>query len=255
MKNHVIVILFLFLLSQGLAAQTIPDFSANYKVMLNGLSAGELKRELSTTENGSRRFTSQTQAKGVFAFFKPDVITETSIWTQKGKEIRPESYLYTKTGGKKEKHLNFIFDWKTQHVNVANKEQTHSFDVTDNTLDKLVYQLAIMADLADNKKQLSYSIAGKHKLKIYDIAILGEEIISTPLGKVKAIKLKRKRDEKQQRQTTLWCAPELNYLPVKIEHIEKDGTNFTAELRKLKGIDIDQAFEKKVSASSQILAH
>jgi hypothetical protein len=258
MTNRIFTLLFfLSLLSipQWLFAQDIPDFSANYLVRLKGLSAGELKRELSTNSDGSRTFSSKSQAKGMFAFFKPDLVEETSIWVQKGNTIQPKSYLYQRTGGKKDKYLNLHFDWQKHIINIDNKKQTWALDTTTHTFDKLSYQLALMSDLGQKKKEFSYQIADKHKLKTYDIIILGTEIISTPLGKIKTIKLERQRSSKTQRQTTLWCAPALNYLPVRIEHIEKDGTNFTAELRRLKGFDIAAAFEKKVAKTNPLPSH
>jgi hypothetical protein len=235
---------------QWLFAQDIPDFSANYKVRLNSLSAGELKRVLTTNDDGSRTFNSKSQAKGVFAFFKPDLVEETSIWMKEGNEVRPQSYLYQRTGGKKDKYLSLNFDWQNQQINIDNKKQTWSLDAKPNALDKLSYQLALMLDLEQKKKAFSYQIADGSKFKTYDIIILGTEIISTPLGKIEAIKLKRKRSSEKQRQTTLWCAPALHYLPVRIEHIEKDGTNFTAELRRLKGFDTASAFEKKIATTT-----
>ncbi|MBL1319952.1 MAG: DUF3108 domain-containing protein [Methylophaga sp.] len=242
-------------MSQWLFAQDIPDFSANYKVRLNGLSAGELKRALTTNDDGTRTFKSQSQAKGIFAFFKPDLIEETSIWMKKGNNIYPQSYLYQRTGGKKDKYLSLDFDRNNQRINIDNKKQTWSLEAKPNSLDKLSYQLALMLDLEQQKKEFSYQIVDKGKFKTYDIIILGTEIISTPLGKIETIKLKRKRSSEKRRQTTLWCAPALNYLPVKIEHIEKDGTNFTAELRRLKGFDTASAFEKKVATTSALPLH
>jgi hypothetical protein len=51
------VITFLLLMPLTIAAQELPDFSANYQVMLNGIQAGDLKQRLSTNTDGSRKFT------------------------------------------------------------------------------------------------------------------------------------------------------------------------------------------------------
>ena len=61
-------------------------------------------------------------------------------------------------------------------------------------------------------------------------------MITTPLGKIEAIKLIRHREQSKGRQTILWCAPALNYLPIKLEHTEKGGAVFTAVLRHLEGL-------------------
>lgn len=255
MTSRIVTFLLFLCLPHWLLAQELPDFSANYRVKLNGMSAGELKRELTTTPAGMRKFTSQSQAKGVFAFFKPDLVEEISIWQWNDNSIRPQSYLYQRTGGKKEKYLILDFNWEKQQVKIDDKKQTWALDVEPNTLDKLVYQLALMSDLEQQKEELNYQIADKRKLRTYNIVIVGTEVINTPLGKIETIKLKRQHVSGKQRQTTLWCAPELHYLPVKIEHIEKDGTSFTAELRRLKGIDTADAFEKRTRTSTNLTSH
>ena len=247
MIKRLVPILLLLCINSWAQAQSISDFSANYKVSLNGLSAGELKRILTTDENGVRTFNSQSQAKGVFAFFKPDLIEETSVWILEDNQIRPQSYVYQRTGGKKDKFLKLDFDWSNQLISVNDKKQSWSLDSEEYTLDKLIYQLALMRDLQRDKKELSYQVTDGEKLKTYNISILGMETILTPLGKIEAIKLKRIRNDEKARQTTLWCAPTLNYLPVRIEHIEKDGTTFTAELRRLKGIETAGLFTKRTT--------
>lgn len=239
----VICYLLFLTLPLTVAAQVIPDFSANYLVKLNGLQAGELKRSLTTISPNLRRFTSVSRAKGIFSFFKPDVIEETSLWRKINGQIRPEQYLYQRTGGKKDRYLRMDFDWPKQQVNIDDHQHPWSLDINTYTLDKLVYQLTLMNDLAAHKTKLVYQIADGGKLKTYTIDILGKEIVTTPLGKIEAIKLMRHRDHPHDRKTTLWCAPSLDFLPVKLEHVEKDGTVFTALIRLLKGMHSDQAFQ------------
>ena len=113
-----------------------------------------------------------------------------------------------------------------------------------------------MSDLADEKTAFNYRIADGGKLKSYDIRIVDKEIVTTPLGKIEAIKLIRYREGENKRQTTLWCAPQLNYLPVKLEHTEKGGSVFTALLRRLKGIPTDDVFipvQSKPSSYGQVI--
>jgi len=246
------VITFLFfmpLVSLSIAAQELTDFSANYLVMLNGIQAGDLKQRLSTNVDGSRTFSSATQAQGIFAFFKPDLVEESSTWLMVNNKIQPQHYLYQRSGGKKDKYLKLDFDWQSQQLSIDDQNHPWQLALEPYTLDKLVYQLALMKDLSKDKKQYHYRIADGGKIKTYTIDFMDEEMVSTPLGKIKTIKLKRLRDETSKRQTILWCAPTLNFLPVKLEHTEKDGTVFTASLRRLKGISTENSF---IPSSSQV---
>ncbi len=242
--------LFLLLLPLGVSALEIPDFSANYLVKLNGLQAGELKRSLSTNEDGSRQFKSATKAKGVFSFFKPDLVEETSTWKRLGSQVRPQHYLYERTGGKKEKYMRLEFDWQKNQLHIDDRKQPWQLKLEQGTLDKLIYQIALMTDLAEDKTAFTYRIADGGKLKNYDIRVVDKETITTPLGKIETIKLIRSRKDKNKRQTTLWCAPALNYLPVKLEHTEKGGSVFTALLRRLKGMSTEDVFTPVQSQAS-----
>ncbi len=253
--NRLVNALLLLLVSFTVSAQEIPDFSANYLVKLNSLHAGELKRSLITNEDGTRTFRSETQAKGIFAFFKPDLVEEVSIWQQHNGVIQPQSYLYQRTGGKRDKYLSLDFNWQKNQVYIDDHKQPWTLNIEENTLDKLIYQISLMFDLADNKTQFSYRIADGGKLKTYNIDILDTEVITTPLGKIEAIKLIRHRDKSKGRQTILWCAPALNYLPIKLEHTEKGGAVFTAVLRHLEGIDSNNVFEKLKPPSPAFILH
>ncbi|MDC9725955.1 MAG: DUF3108 domain-containing protein [Gammaproteobacteria bacterium] len=253
--NRLVSVLILLLVPIYLSAQEIPDFSANYLVKLNGLQAGQLKRSLVSNPNGTRTFKSETQAKGIFAFFKPDLVEEMSVWRHHNTLIRPESYLYQRTGGKKDKYLSLDFDWQKSQVHIDDHKQPWTLSIEENTLDKLVYQISLMSDLADNKSQFSYRIADGGKLKTYKIDILTTETVTTPLGKIDAIKLIRHRAKSKGRQTILWCAPSLNYLPIMLEHTEKGGSVFTAVLRRLDGIETKGAFEKIETRSPAFVTH
>ena len=230
-----------------LFADPIPDFAANYSIHLNGIQAGELKRSLVTNNDGTRLFKSKTQAKGLFALLKPEVIIETSLWSGSEKLIKPLEYRYTRTGGRKNKRVALDFNWVTRQVYIDDAKRPWSLDLESATLDKLLYQLALMSDLEEKKVTFNYRIADGGKIKHYLITKTNQEVISTPMGKIEAIQLTRERSRPKDRKTTLWCAPALNYLPVMLEHIEKDGTIFTAKLRRLRGIGTDNAFESNTS--------
>ena len=230
-----------------LFADPIPDFAANYSIHLNGIEAGELKRSLVTNNDGTRLFKSKTQAKGLFALLKPEVIIETSLWSGSEKLIKPLEYRYTRTGGRKNKHVALDFNWTTGQLYIDDAKRPWSLELENKTLDKLVYQLALMSDLEEKKVTFNYRIADGGKIKHYLITKMNQEVISTPMGKIEAIQLTRERSRPKDRKTTLWCAPALNYIPVMLEHIEKDGTIFTAKLRHLRGIGTDNAFESNTS--------
>lgn len=226
-------------------AQPLEDYSAAYQIEVNGVAAGELTQQLDTLADGLHRFRSASKAKGIFAMFKRDTLKETSLWTLAEQQIKPHQYLYQRIGGKKEKYLRMDFDWANAQVHIDDKVYPWELDIESNTLEKHVYQVQLRLDLQKQPDQtvFHYAIADGGHIKHYQVEKLEQEVISTSLGEFLTVKLQRQRDRDsdKDRETTLWCAPELNYLPIKVEHIEKDGTKFTALLRKLEGITLPTA--------------
>lgn len=227
-------------------ANSVADFEAVYEVGLNGLNVGELKQTLETLDDGTQELFSRTKAKGVFKLIKSDVIRETSAVTMTDGEVRPEQYIYDRSDSDKDKHIELNFDWSAGEVAIDDEKHPWVLDIKDDTHDKHAYQLQLMLDLQADTESLTYQIADGGKIKTYDIAILGRETVTTPLGRIETIKLRRERDADSERETTLWCAPALGNLPVRLEHIEKDDSRFIAVIKELKGRDTS-VFEKKAN--------
>ena len=59
-----------------------------------------------------------------------------------------------------------------------------------------------------------------------------EELRSDMTGRFDTIKLQRSK-EGSKRQTTVWCAAELAWIPIKVEHRDKKGRLTTALLRSI----------------------
>ena len=66
-------------------------------------------------------------------------------------------------------------------------------------------------------------------MRVYDIEHLRDERIDTVLGGLDTVVIRRSAKQ----TTTMWCASDLHFLPVKIQHEEKGGV-FTAYLQSVK---------------------
>lgn len=211
----------------------IPEFEAIYNVMNGGLVVGESTRKLSRQTGGNYVFESSSRSRGFLSLFIKDQVLERSEWRYSGGRIVPVEYLYQRHGGKKEREVHMRFDWdKGRVTNIVNNDPW-TMALPPGSLDKQVYQIQVMLDLAAKRQDLSYQIADGGTLKTYSIGIEGEEMLKTPMGRLRTVKLQRTDDK---RQTILWCATELHYLPVQITHVDKDGRKFVAVIKELKGM-------------------
>ena len=170
----------------------------------------------------------------MFAMFFNGKITERSIWEYHEGRARPLQYSYKDTN-KKKNGASLVFDWEKVIATSIVNGKSREIKITPDTEDSLIYQINIMFNLMENnnKKIIKLNIAGRKKLKSYDVNIQEKETIKTPAGKFETIRINR---DDGKRVTTLWCAPSLNYLPVRIEHFKKGDTKVNAYLVNFKGL-------------------
>ena len=211
-------------------------FSVDYDFSINGATVAHMTRSLRSEnkagENDRYIFESSSKASGLLSWFFKGHILERSNWIYSENAIRPSHYLYHRSG-KKKRHVELDFNWEKKIVTNTINSDPWTMDITETTLDKLLYQLKMMFDLQKQVKDLNDVMADGGKLKNYHFELLGEETINVPLGRIKAIKL---RKQNNKRTTTVWCAKEYSYLPIRIEHIDKDGRKLTTEAVKISGL-------------------
>lgn len=222
----------LLFFSLGHATPLPQKFTAVYTVKKSGITIAETKRVLSHTDN-QYQFESITRPKGIARMFTDGQVVERSQWNYFQEKPRPERYTFFNSGSKKNRNVQIDFDWeKNQVINTVNGEPW-AMPLEYGTQDKLLYQLRIMQDLPTSQPSLRYPVADGGKLKYYEIKIIGKERIRTKLGVFDTIRLQR---IKGSRKTTLWCAEQLGYLPVRIEQQKNDDGPVVATLTSVSGI-------------------
>lgn len=213
-------------------------FEASYTLHSMGTKFARMQRSFSRTDNGDYMYHSDTRTVGLFALIRKDNIIEKSTWHFKDGTIQPLFYSYEHKGGKKERDVKVNFDWSKRQITNSINGSSWQMPIQAYIMDKLLYQLAIMYDLDNGKEKISYTVADGGKIKTYDFELVGEETIKTPLGKFQSLKLVRHKPN-SKRKTTIWCAKDLGYMPVKVENIENNGRMTTAVIESLTGIEYE----------------
>jgi hypothetical protein len=217
----------------GAEAPPLPLFHAEYSLKRNGVILGKSERSLSVNPDGNYVYSSVTYATGLIAWFVKDKIKEHSVWRLEGNHLRPLEYVYNREGGSKTRYIKLAFDWQHHTVTNSIDGDPWRMEIPPEAQDKLVYQLSIMYDLLKGRKDLEYKIADGGKLKDYEFEIQGEEVLNTSMGKIKTVRIRRVGD---RRDTTVWCAPQFSYLPVRLEQQDTDGAELAMQLTSVDGI-------------------
>jgi hypothetical protein len=229
-----LVVSLITLLAAAEVPAALPEpFTAWYTLHTRGLTIGTMERRLEEVgSDGQYRYRSESRATGLVALFRDDRILEESRWMLENHQIRPLEYSYSYRGSKRSRTIKIVFDWQRGTITDQDNDNIWHIPIVPGVLDKLVYQLRIMSDLQRGARQLEYRIADKGTIKTYRFAILGEEDLSTPLGRLRTIKIER-RKANSKRKTTFWCAPILSYLPVRAEYMENDSHLISAMIEKM----------------------
>lgn len=237
-KTSILFLTLLFVLNPLRAAESLsPEpFEAEYSLYSKGLEVAKIKRTFKPHTDGTYIYESYSQTTGMLALFRDDKIIERSHWRQTDSGFQPIEYVYKHNGSKKNRNVYIDFNWSARQVRMRVNDDHWQMDLEPGTLDKMLYQLAIMRDLEQGISEISYRVADGGKMKTYTFETFDSESVHTPYGDFKALKVERYRDDRE-RETILWCVEELDYLPVKVVNIEPDGLKTTALLQTYKKLD------------------
>jgi hypothetical protein len=230
MWRNVLLLVASLLVLNVQAAGLPPAFKAHYVVKKGPFTLGHSMRELSYGENGELVFTSSSDSSGLVGLLFSEQIRETSRLKEDGERLEPLEYQYRRNG-RRDRTIAQQFDWKTGSVTSKVNDAVYTFAIPRDALDQSGYQVNLMVDLAKGDRDIKYHVARRDEMRTYDIEHLRDERLDTVLGKLDTVVIQRKANQ----TTTMWCANELHFLPVKIEHEEKGGV-FTAYLESVEGL-------------------
>ena len=212
----------LIICSGAALAQPPQNFVATYKAKYGGIPI-TATRELKTLDDGSMVFS--FVAKSWIAS-----IEESSRfrWADDN-HIVPQHYTYNRSGLGRDRTAELSFDWDNGKVTNDVQDKPWVMTVPPLALDKLSYQLQIRTDLINDKPLLEYNIADGGHLKQYNFEILGEERLKTKVGTFDTIKVRRIREDEDNRHTIFWMAKNWDHLVIRMQQ-EEDGKSYEIDL-------------------------
>lgn len=223
----------MILILTGTAANSWADllasgFNAEYQVQHNGIQLGTTTQKLSKLNDTNWEYHGEAIPRGFVTLFVSDRITESSRFTLHNNIIRPLHYLYLhRKSRNRERKIELRFDWDKKSVQSIHENKI--FELPNNTQDLMTFQLQLMRHLQTQQTPLTIPIATRKAVVNYPMQIRGEEKLEVPAGEYTVLKLDSQEADKDR--YTLWFAKSLDYLPIKIEKIDKDGDHTTFELQ------------------------
>ncbi len=206
-------------------------FEASFSLLKKGAIVGDVEVSLVKDDNDEYIYKSYSKTTGLVSLFYKLESSEESRFQLAENKLRAIKYTRHRIKKKKELNIETSFDWeKMQATNIENGINS-LIKLESGMLDKLNYQIQLMRDLKSSIHPVTYHIIDSNKIKTYNFTFLGKENIETPMGQFETLKfIIQKPGDK--RKSIIWCADKFDYLPIRIDSIEKDGGTTTAIIKK-----------------------
>lgn len=219
----------IFLLSTVFATALADDLTphkAQYKVKISVLS-GKLNTELRAVDGGYAA-THSIRATGMSRLVSRGKMHVTSEFSTGPEGVRPVTFHAIDTI-RDDPETRLTFDWSSNEVNGTVGTDEVNLQLEGLAHDSVSIQYALMHDLLYAEPAETYVLFHVDKMRIADVTDAGEKTVKTKAGKFDVIGIAHQR-KGSSRITTMWCAPDLGYLPVIIEQHRKGKLNFRATL-------------------------
>jgi hypothetical protein len=244
MKSSTRISASLIVLGSGLAGiaaadAVLPTYTATYQVLYKGKNVGS--SEFSVNYDDTRNvytFRSETRVKGMLRLLSPNPVVEHSDFTLDNGQIRPLEFWYEDGSRKGEDNFHAVFDWDAGIATIEG-ESNSSLELVSGVLDRGSMQVAVMRDMATSATPGPYMLADENALKTYEYSVEKHDVTETPLGELATVVYRQIRHG-SSRSTSLWAAPTLRYLPVRIEQHKGGETDTVFILEAVRGLEATQ---------------
>ncbi len=222
-------LLALLIAASAASAQTaLTPHSAEYKVRISVLG-GELSTELRATELG---YVAQhvIRPTGMSRLLVNGHISEISEFRPAPDGLRPTRYSSEDTLSKEDANVDVSFDWDALRVTGTVNDEAIESLLDGFAHDRVSIQYELMHDLLNGGPSEQYTLFDVDRLKTVIVRNIGQKTVRVPAGEFEAVGIQH-QSESSSRTVTLWCVPELDYLPVIIEQHRKGKLRVRAVLK------------------------
>lgn len=204
------------------AAPPLPRHAQIQFLLYKGLDGLAVGRVTQTWDSDGKTYTlSQVaEASGLFSLFVSGKHVQESRGEITPAGLRPLSFRTERGSQAKEKVDTAQFDWATGRLNLSSGGEGRTAELPADAQDQLsfIYQFAF----APPRDGVRLSITSGRKIDTYSYQPMGEEVLDTPLGPLKTLRISR-RHKASEEGADIWLAVDYHNLPVKIRLIDKNG--------------------------------
>jgi Protein of unknown function (DUF3108) len=232
-----------FATGAALAAEPgIARYTAEYEVETDGHRVANAEFRVAENADGYV-FSSSARARGVLRLVRPDPAVDRSEFSLVDDRIVPSMFRYEDGSRKGEDNFSVVFDSAASEVRVNSAAGTQTLPLEAGLLDRGAVQVALMRDLSACRLPGPYRYVDDDGIGEYRFERVDDLAAETGIGTLDTIRFSQQR-EGSSRKTIFWLAPELAFLPVRIDQFRN------GELRTSFTLDEVEGLERKPAACS-----
>ena len=172
-------------------------------------------------DQGTYRLVSTSETTGIVDLFRSQRLTYVSEGRLTEDGLRPEHFAMSRMRRGRTDAAEAHLDWAARRLTYGRPAHKHTVDLPPASQDiaSFAFQLALHPP-APGRVRLP--ITNGTRFEIYELEVMAEERIETPLGMLDALPLKQLRKDGAE-GIEVWLAVHYRYLPVKVRFLDRDG--------------------------------
>ena len=207
------------------------EFQAIYNAQLKQVD-GQVMMTLKKEQDNLYSYEIITRPSGFWRVIIDGSIWEKSIFNLKNGVIRSKTYELTDTIRSKPRQSSAPFDWDNLLLSGNYKNRKFKLPLNNHVIDRVALQMAIIVNNQQGNNSSEYYILDRDKILKVNVSNKEMTNIRVPFGLFEVIEIEH-ASEQSDSINSLWLAPELGDIPIKIAQ-KKDGkTVFSASLTQL----------------------
>jgi hypothetical protein len=204
-------------------------FEASYAWSWKGVTIAVSHLTLARGSDATWTYDSWSEARGIGRLYPYRPRTRSTLRVS-AQGVQPLHYEVQGGGGH---NADVSFDWQANHASGTYEGTAVDLALKPGVQDDLSVQIALMVALVQGHTPENISVIDKNSIRDYSYSREGEESLDTRLGKIDTV-IYASRHTGSPRTTRFWCAPDLGYLPMRVQQKRLDDVEWTMNIESVK---------------------
>ena len=223
------------------------EFQAIFNAQLKQVD-GQVMMTLKKEQDNLYSYEMITRPSGFWRIIIDGSIREKSTFSLENGVVRSKTYELNDTIRSKPRQSSATFDWDNLLLSGYYKDRKFELPLNRNVIDRVVLQIAIMHNNQQGINSTEHYILDRDKVKRVQINQKMAVNIRVPFGQFEAIEIEHV-SEGSDSINSLWLAPELGYIPIKLTQKKRWKNNFFCQSDSINSLSLQSALfstDKKI---------